>query len=108
MIRNRVLISASTMVVLLSITCHNHHDTTHELKSVDNALIIDTDMGLDDVRALIGHLGRGEFTRLVGGARLESARTRAFWRHMLEKEGVACTREFSREEAANCWRGSSH
>ena len=62
---------------------------------------------LDDVRILIAHLGRDEFFRLVGGARLESARTRAFWQQMLEKEGMACTRKFSREEAASSWRSSS-
>lgn len=62
---------------------------------------------LDDVRILIAHLGRDEFSRLVGGARLESVRTRAFWRQMLEKEGMECTRRFSREEAASSWRSSS-
>lgn len=62
---------------------------------------------LDDVRMLIAHLGRDEFTRLVSGARLESVRTRAFWHQMLEKEGVECTRRFSREEAASSWRSSS-
>jgi transcriptional regulator with XRE-family HTH domain len=62
---------------------------------------------LDDVRMLIAHIGRAEFFHLVGGARLESARTRAFWHQLLEKEGMACTREFSREEAANSWRISS-
>ncbi len=62
---------------------------------------------LEDVRILIAHVGRAEFVRLVGGARLGSARTRAFWRQMLDKEGVACTRKFSREEAANSWRSSS-
>jgi len=62
---------------------------------------------LDDVRMLIAFLGRGEFSRLVSGARFESARTRAFWLQMLDKEGVACTRKFSREEAANSWRSSS-
>ena len=62
---------------------------------------------LDDVRILIAHLGRAEFFRFAGGARLESARTRAFWQQMLEKEGLACTRKFSREEAASSWRSSS-
>jgi len=63
--------------------------------------------GLDDVRMLTAHLGRAEFCRLVGGARLESVRTRAFWRQMLEKEGMECTRRFSREGAASSWRSSS-
>ena len=62
---------------------------------------------LDDVRILIAHLGRDEFFRLVCGARLESAKTRVFWRQMLEKEGMECTRRFSREEAASSWRSSS-
>ncbi len=62
---------------------------------------------LDDVRILIAHMGRAAFFGLVGGARLGSARTRTFWQQMLEKEGVACTRKFSREEAASSWRSSS-
>jgi transcriptional regulator with XRE-family HTH domain len=62
---------------------------------------------LDDVRTLIAYLGRAEFTEYVSGARFESARTRSFWRHMLAKEGMACTRKFSREEAANSWRSSN-
>jgi transcriptional regulator with XRE-family HTH domain len=62
---------------------------------------------LDDVRMLIAHLGRTEFSRLASVARLESARTRAFWRQMLDKEGLKCTRKFSREEAASSWRSSS-
>jgi hypothetical protein len=62
---------------------------------------------LDDVRVLIAYMGRAQFCRLVGSARLESARTRAFWNQMLEKEGMACTRKFSREEAANSWRISN-
>ena len=62
---------------------------------------------LDDVRILIALLGRAEFLSLVGDARIESARTRAFWQQMLDKEGVACTRKFSREEAASSWRNSS-
>jgi transcriptional regulator with XRE-family HTH domain len=62
---------------------------------------------LDDVRILIALLGRAEFLSLVGDARIESARTRAFWQQMLDKEGVACTKKFSREEAASSWRNSS-
>jgi len=62
---------------------------------------------LTDVRALIAHLGRGEFLQHVTEARLASPRTRTFWLRMLEKEGMTCTRKYSREEAASSWRSSS-
>jgi transcriptional regulator with XRE-family HTH domain len=62
---------------------------------------------LDDVRALIAHFGRERFLRNVAEARLTSVRARAFWQRMLEKEGMTCTRKYSREEAASSWLSSS-
>ena len=62
---------------------------------------------LDDIRRLIAHLGRGEFLRHVGQARFSSVRTREFWHRMLDKEGMTCTRRYSREGAESSWRRSS-
>lgn len=53
---------------------------------------------LDDVRILQSVIGKREFLRKVAGSRFSSSRTEAFWRCMLEVEGVACTkRSFPRE-----------
>ena len=62
---------------------------------------------LEDVRSLIVHFGREEFLRNVAEARLTSVRTREFWLRMLEKEGMKCTRKYSREAAASSWQSSS-
>ena len=62
---------------------------------------------LDDIRILITHLGRDGFLHHVARARISPGRTREFWHRMLEKEGVPCTRKFSREEAASSWRSSN-
>jgi transcriptional regulator with XRE-family HTH domain len=61
---------------------------------------------LHDVRILVDLIGREAFLRLAGEARFSSGRTRAFWRQVLEREGMTCTREFSRAEAASSWRRS--
>jgi len=63
---------------------------------------------LDDVHSLIGLMGRDAFLRHVGEARFSSERTRVFWQQILTREGMKCTRRFSREEAATSWRSSSH
>jgi transcriptional regulator with XRE-family HTH domain len=62
---------------------------------------------LGDIRILTAFFGREVLLRLIGEARFSSDRTRVFWQHVLEREGVACTRKFSREEAAISWRSSS-
>lgn len=62
---------------------------------------------LGDVRILASFFGREQLLRLVAAARLSSARTRAFWQQVLEREGMQCTRRFSRREAANSWRSSA-
>jgi len=62
---------------------------------------------LGDVRILAALFGREDLLRLVAEARFTSDRTRAFWQHVLEREGMQCTRKFSRREAASSWSGSS-
>jgi transcriptional regulator with XRE-family HTH domain len=62
---------------------------------------------LGDIRILTAFFGREALLRLVGEARFSSDRTRVFWQQMLEREGVECTRRFSRQEAASSWRSSS-
>lgn len=62
---------------------------------------------LGDIRILTALFGREILLNLVGEARFSSDRTRAFWQHVLEREGMACTRKFSREEAASSWRSSN-
>jgi transcriptional regulator with XRE-family HTH domain len=62
---------------------------------------------LNDVRMLADFIGRRAFLKLASEARFSSDRTRAFWRQVLEREGMTCTRKFSREEAASSWRSSS-
>jgi transcriptional regulator with XRE-family HTH domain len=62
---------------------------------------------LDDVHVLVGLMGREGFLRHVSEARFSSDRTRVFWQQMLSKEGLTCTRKFSREEAAKSWQSSS-
>jgi transcriptional regulator with XRE-family HTH domain len=58
---------------------------------------------LADVRTLIALYGRAEFLEIVSGARLQSSKTRRFWLAMLKKEGMSCTRKYSRETASDCW-----
>jgi len=62
---------------------------------------------LGDVRILTAFFGRETLLDLVSQVRLSSDRTRVFWHNVLEREGVKCTRRFSREEAASSWRSSS-
>jgi transcriptional regulator with XRE-family HTH domain len=62
---------------------------------------------LEDVHHLVGHMGRDTFLRHVRGARFSSERTRVFWQQILSREGMTCTRKYSREEAATSWRSSS-
>ncbi len=58
------------------------------------------DLGqIEDVKALQTLYGRRGFLESVARARMPSKRTAAFWRHMLEREGMSCTRKFSRPTA---------
>lgn len=80
------------------------HLEEHSLWVVERVL----DYGdLGDIRILAAFFGREVLLTLAGQARFSSDRTRVFWQHALEREGMACTRRFSREEAASSWRSSS-
>jgi len=61
---------------------------------------------LEDVRMLIRVMGRETFLAQVCEARFESEKTRVFWQNILEREGMACTNESFRREAASFWRSS--
>ena len=61
---------------------------------------------LEDIHLVIGFLGREGFLRNVSEARFSTERTRVFWEQILKKEGMTCTRRFSRNEAATSWRSS--
>jgi transcriptional regulator with XRE-family HTH domain len=56
---------------------------------------------LGDIRILTAFYGRERLLSLAARATFSSNRTRAFWRQVLEREGVACTRESSQIEAAS-------
>jgi transcriptional regulator with XRE-family HTH domain len=58
---------------------------------------------LDDVALLIGLMGREPFLRQVSELRFETERTRVFWHQILDREGVPCTSESFRQEAAASW-----
>jgi len=62
---------------------------------------------LEDVHHLVLYLGRNTFLGHVSGARFSSDRTRVFWQQILSREGMTCTRKYSREEAATSWQSSS-
>lgn len=59
---------------------------------------------LPDVKALLALAGKTKFLGAVAESRL-AGRTETFWMHMLAKEGMSCTRKFSRREASSCWIG---
>ncbi len=60
---------------------------------------------LEDVRFIAARMGRKRFLEGVAQVRFKSARTENFWRHLLQREGVSCTKRFSRKEARPCWPG---
>ena len=80
-----------------------HHLDENTLWVVERVLEYGT---LDDLHTLIGSLGRAAFLGCVAEARFSSDRSRVFWQRMLAKEGMTCTRRYSRVEAASSWRGS--
>jgi transcriptional regulator with XRE-family HTH domain len=80
------------------------HLEEHPLWVVERVL----DYGnLGDIRILAAFMGREALLNLAGEARFSSDRTRLFWQQALEREGMTCTRKFSREEAASSWRSSN-
>ncbi|MDA0323824.1 MAG: helix-turn-helix transcriptional regulator [Verrucomicrobia bacterium] len=54
---------------------------------------------LDDVHALYDILGHEAFLTAVASADRVSPRTRNFWCRILEMEGIACTKKYSRNTA---------
>ncbi len=60
---------------------------------------------LEDVRSLATRMGQKRFLETVAQVRFKSARTENFWHLILEREGISCTKRFSRKEARPCWPG---
>ena len=60
---------------------------------------------LGDVRSLVAAMGKEKFLAVVAGARLPSRRLEAFWKAVLALEGVSCTKNRSRPQAASSWPG---
>jgi len=56
---------------------------------------------LPDVRLLMDLMGRKSFLEGVRHARFQSKKTEEFWRSMLRKEGISCTRRRSPSTAWN-------
>jgi transcriptional regulator with XRE-family HTH domain len=56
---------------------------------------------LEDVRLVMEVFGKSRFLDMVAGATRVSAKTAAFWRSLLEQEGVSCTKKFSRNTVWN-------
>ena len=57
---------------------------------------------LDDIDLLRDTMGRKAFLEAVASAHRVSPRTRNFWDHMLNMEGITCTKKYSRNTAWNC------
>lgn len=60
---------------------------------------------LEDLRFLIEQMGRGRFLEGVAQVRFQSAKTENFWKLILQREGLSCTRRFCRKAARPCWPG---
>jgi len=60
---------------------------------------------LEDVRFLAGRVGREKLLEAAAQARFSSAKTENFWKSILQREDVACTKRFSRKPARTCWPG---
>jgi transcriptional regulator with XRE-family HTH domain len=60
---------------------------------------------LEDVRSLAVRMGQKRFLERVAEVQFKSARTENFWHLILQREGVSCTKRFSRKEARSCWPG---
>jgi len=54
---------------------------------------------LDDIHALRAALGEKRFLRTASMANRVSSRTRSLWQKILEKEGIQCTKKYSRNAA---------
>ena len=56
---------------------------------------------MEDIRALELSLGRKAFLDAVSRASRLSPKTLSFWRQILEKEGISCTKRYSPQTAWN-------
>lgn len=56
---------------------------------------------LEDVRLLQALLGKRPFLELTARARRVSPRTAGFWKQILKREGIPCTKKYSRHTAWN-------
>lgn len=56
---------------------------------------------LEDVHSLIGVMGKRMFLKQVSGCRFQTQKTSTFWRSILEKEGIKCTKKSFQREAKN-------
>lgn len=48
---------------------------------------------LDDIAVLLEHWGRRRFLQEVARARFSSPKTECFWRGILQREGIECTKK---------------
>jgi hypothetical protein len=58
--------------------------------------------GLDDIRAMQETMGKAAFMQTAARATRVSPRTLNFWRQILKREGIQCTKKYSRDAAWNC------
>ena len=72
--------------------------TAHTVWAVERVLEYGT---IEDIRVMRGFLGKTAFLQTVAAAGRLSPRTRDFWRHILESEGIPCTKAFCRDTAWN-------
>jgi transcriptional regulator with XRE-family HTH domain len=56
---------------------------------------------LEDVALLRDQMGRMAFLAATASAHRMSPRTATFWKHMLQMEGIPCTKKYSRNTAWN-------
>lgn len=56
---------------------------------------------LEDVALLRDQMGRKAFLAATASAQRMSPRTATFWKHMLQMEGIPCTKKYSRNTAWN-------
>jgi len=60
---------------------------------------------LDDVRFLLVRMGRRRFLEGVSSLSFSSRKTESFWRRILQKEGIPCTKRSFPREAGPSWPG---
>ncbi len=56
---------------------------------------------LEDIHTLEAFMGRDRFLECIADVRFSSRRTEIFWKHILEREGVPCTKKCFQREAGS-------